>query len=393
MELFSEHFLDSRRHQLFEYFTDDWQRAKGDPGQILEPGHHLEWIWLIDQYERGAGRSGISLEAIYRAVASHGLEAGTGFAFDEIAPDGTVRRATKRLWPQTEALKAMVTLYRRGSQAVTRDQIEAFVEHLFEHYLDEERGTWRDQLDTDQNNIAPNAPASSLYHVFVALVTYLEFAGMQMSRERVAFYIDGFNMYHAIHDLNAPHLKWVNLRKLSELLIHRKSQQIVRVAYFSAIAHYFQNTEHEGRIRRHEAYIHALKAKGVECILGNFAKRDHYYRGAGFLARWRRREEKQTDVAIGVEIMRDAFRDIFDRALIVSLDTDMLPVFRVVKSEFPNKKLISVAPPSRAHHRTLLNASDDHLTIRRSQIEKALFGKRVAHHGRVVAYRPKEYNP
>ncbi len=177
MELFSEHFLDSRRHQLFEYFTDDWQRAKGDPGQILEPGHHLEWIWLIDQYERGAGRSGISLEAIYRAVASHGLEAGTGFAFDEIAPDGTVRRATKRLWPQTEALKAMVTLYRRGSQAVTRDQIEAFVEHLFEHYLDEERGTWRDQLDTDQNNIAPNAPASSLYHVFVALVTYLEFAG------------------------------------------------------------------------------------------------------------------------------------------------------------------------------------------------------------------------
>ncbi|WP_420335561.1 NYN domain-containing protein [Roseibium sp.] len=214
-----------------------------------------------------------------------------------------------------------------------------------------------------------------------------------MPKERVAVYFDGFNMYHALHDLNEPFLKWLNLQDLSKLLIQRRSQVLAKVAYFSAVAHYFQNTENEGRIRRHESYIRALEAKGVECHLGNFAKRDHYYRGKGYRAKWLRREEKQTDVAIAVHVTSDAFNDLFDKALIVSLDTDMLPVFRVLKPQFPNKKFITVAPPARAHHRDLLTLADDHMVIKRSQLTKSLFGARVVKDGSVVAYRPKAYAP
>jgi uncharacterized LabA/DUF88 family protein len=214
-----------------------------------------------------------------------------------------------------------------------------------------------------------------------------------MPVERVAVYFDGFNMYHAIDDLNEPFLKWVNLQRLSQLLIQRRTQRIVKVAYFSAVATYFQNTEHEGRIRRHEAYIRALESKGVQCQLGNFAKRDHYYRGKGYKAKWQRREEKQTDVAIGVHVTADAFEDVFDRALIVSLDTDMLPVFRMLKPKFPDKTFITVAPPSRAHHRDLLLLADGHLVIKRSQIVKSLFGARVVKNGVAVAYRPSSYRP
>ena len=214
-----------------------------------------------------------------------------------------------------------------------------------------------------------------------------------MPQERVAVYFDGFNMYHAIDDLKEPFLKWVNLKRLSQLLIQQRSQVLVKVTYFSAIATYFQNTEHEGRIRRHEAYIRALESKGVECHMGNFAKRDHHYRGKGYRATWKRREEKQTDVAIAVHVTKDAYENTFDRALIVSLDTDMLPVFRVVKSAFPEKVLVTVAPPNRAHHRELLLLADEKMVIKRSQIVKSLFGPRVTKNGKVVANRPFSYKP
>ncbi|MDP8996532.1 MAG: NYN domain-containing protein [Pseudomonadota bacterium] len=214
-----------------------------------------------------------------------------------------------------------------------------------------------------------------------------------MIKERVAVYFDGFNLYHAISDLKAPYLKWVNLQRLSQLLIMKNSQELVKVAYFSAKATFFQNTPHESKIRRHEAYIRALEAKGVECHLGNFAKRDLFYNGKGYKAKWQRREEKQTDVAIAVHVTRDACFDVYDRALIVSCDTDMLPLFRVIKKDFAQKILITVAPPNRTHHRDLLNLADDHLVIKRSQVERALFGAKIVSNGKTVSYRPNSYKP
>ena len=214
-----------------------------------------------------------------------------------------------------------------------------------------------------------------------------------MPIERVAVYIDGFNLYHALDALNAPPLKWLNLRRLSTLLIRRKTQRIVKVAYFSAHAHHFQNTPHEGHLRRHRAYVAALEAKGVQVRLGNFAKRNLDYKAKGFKATWVRREEKQTDVAIGVHVMRDAYRDEFDTAFIVSCDTDLVPVFEMGAAEFPQKRFVSVAPPGRAHHQKLLDIASDHLVIKRSQVEKALFGARIISGGQVVAVRPPSYRP
>ena len=58
-----------------------------------------------------------------------------------------------------------------------------------------------------------------------------------MSTKRVFVYVDGFNLYHAIDDLNQDHLKWVNLWALSEKLIAQDGrEQLVVVKYFSAFA-------------------------------------------------------------------------------------------------------------------------------------------------------------
>lgn len=215
-----------------------------------------------------------------------------------------------------------------------------------------------------------------------------------MARQRVALYVDGFNLYHALCDLRSDHLKWLNLWRLGQLLIRPKTQRLMQVCYFSAIADQLKGTEKEGSIHRHRAYIAALEAKGVEFIEGNFARRKWDYRGGPrYRATWKRHEEKQTDVAIGVRVMRDAFRDAFDIALIVSSDTDMLPVFRMMAAEFPNKLAITVASPERAHHQALIDQAAGHQRIKRSQIEKSLFGSRIVMGGETVVRRPREYAP
>ncbi|MBM0169660.1 NYN domain-containing protein [Altererythrobacter sp. C41] len=215
-----------------------------------------------------------------------------------------------------------------------------------------------------------------------------------MGRERVAVYIDGFNLYHAIDELDKPHLKWVNVRKLAALLLKPKTQQLVAVRYFSALGNHFSGTPKVHRLIRHREYIRALEAKGVDVRLGNFAKRDLMYAGGPrYRAKWRRYEEKQTDVGIAVHLVHDAHCGLFDRALVVSLDTDMVPAFRIMKEAFPEKPVVCVAPPRRSHHRDIQILGVELENIKVSQLEKALFGARVISKGNCVARRPSAYCP
>jgi uncharacterized LabA/DUF88 family protein len=212
-------------------------------------------------------------------------------------------------------------------------------------------------------------------------------------QERVAVYIDGFNLYHAIKAIDKPHLKWLDVYKLSQLLIKRRSQRLISVKYFSAYANHYSGTEKVHRLVRHRSYVKALEAKGVEAYLGNFAKRDAHFIAPRYRSRWTRYEEKQTDVGIAVHLINDAHLNAFDRALVISLDTDMLPVFRLMRHHFPEKATVCVAPPRRAHHREIQNCGVELDKIRESQLEKALLGGVVTKAGIVVARRPLAYKP
>lgn len=215
-----------------------------------------------------------------------------------------------------------------------------------------------------------------------------------MTVQRVAIYVDGFNLYHALCELKADHLKWLNLWKLGLLLIRPRTQRLVKVCYFSAYADFLKGTEKEASISRHRAYIAALQAKGVEFIPGNFARRKWDYNGGRrYKARWHRHEEKQTDVAIAVGALRDAYKDEYDVALIITNDSDMVPMFKALRAEFPEKQIVTVSPPLRNHNPALIAEATGHQRINRSQIEKALFGRKVVYNHKVIAYRPRQYAP
>jgi NYN domain len=159
---------------------------------------------------------------------------------------------------------------------------------------------------------------------------------------KVIAYIDGFNLYHAIDDLEKPHLKWLDLKALAATICGEK-ETLVATKYFSAHATWL-----EAPFKRHLAYVAALKHVGVDCYIGHFKEKHRHCAKCG--ATWIGHEEKETDVAIAVELVADAFLNRFDRALIISADSDLGPAIKSVKANFPKKAVNVIAPPGRKSH-------------------------------------------
>lgn len=54
-----------------------------------------------------------------------------------------------------------------------------------------------------------------------------------------------------------------------------------------------------------------------------------------------------TDVNIAIQLLGDAFEDVFDVALVISGDSDLTTPVRRVRQRFPGKRVIVAVPPRR----------------------------------------------
>ena len=207
-----------------------------------------------------------------------------------------------------------------------------------------------------------------------------------MPKKRAAFYLDGFNLYHALDALRQRDLKWLSLHDLGNLLIPSRDEELRSVVYFSAYL-----THKPEKLVRHRAYVAALEATGVECILGRFKYSDVRCRNCG--SQWRSYEEKETDVNIGIRIVRDAFCDVFDVYYLVSADTDLAPAIRLLKKEFPQKEFVSVATPRRPHSSEFLRLADRTLKITENALAKCRLPAELASKEGKVIVRPPQYDP
>ena len=51
-----DRFIDRDTAALREFFASDWTPIRGTPGEVLEPGHHYEWAFLLDRWAKLTGR-------------------------------------------------------------------------------------------------------------------------------------------------------------------------------------------------------------------------------------------------------------------------------------------------------------------------------------------------
>ena len=176
--LFRERLFDAATGTLGEYFTADWQPVPGVDGTIVEPGHHFEWLWLLDRYGGATGDDTTAeQDALYAFAEAHGIDPADGLAWDAVRRDGTVHDTNKRLWVQTEAIKAQLVRLERGDDERAAARLATLLERMFERYLGGTAncaaGAWQDHLRADGTGFAVAAPASSLYHLFVAFTEVL----------------------------------------------------------------------------------------------------------------------------------------------------------------------------------------------------------------------------
>jgi len=162
VKLFERHFL--RDGLLLEYFTSDWQVAAH---AAWEPGHHFEWVWLLDQYAQLTGsHTDEAMEQLFASAAAHGVTA-EGLILDELSPAFAILKHSRRLWPHTEAIKAAATRHMRGD-AGARNWADLIAGALTHHFLDTPfPGGWIDHRAPDGTALVDYVPASSLYHLLL----------------------------------------------------------------------------------------------------------------------------------------------------------------------------------------------------------------------------------
>lgn len=176
--LFQNRFFDSDLQVLFEFFNDDWSRLEGARGEVVEPGHMMEWVWLLDWYGRRSGRPVKHYtDALYSKALAIGVDK-SGLLFDSVTADGKVLEHTKRCWGLTEFIKASLVQIRAGDTAATARAVKG-VDDLFTYYLCASTpGAYVDQRGADNEVVVDVAPASTLYHLIVAAVELIDHCEM-----------------------------------------------------------------------------------------------------------------------------------------------------------------------------------------------------------------------
>ena len=177
VELFHRQLYDAVSGVLGEFF-DAAGRPEAARGHLVEPGHHFEWCWLLQE---GAtlwreAASAEAARALFEWAERYGVDRERGGVYDALDRAGAVVRDSKRLWPQTERIKAHAMRLRREPRAGGAAALAAQVEFLFEHYLAADGG-WHERLDRTLAPIAAVLPATSCYHIFIGLTEALKALG------------------------------------------------------------------------------------------------------------------------------------------------------------------------------------------------------------------------
>ena len=155
--------------------------------------------------------------------------------------------------------------------------------------------------------------------------------------QRAIVYVDGLNLHNGLLESGLP--RWVDLVALGRNVL-RPGQELTGVRYFtSRLVNNAKDRKEQG------IYMEAVGAQGVEIELGRFEVHQVRCHQCGLVRP--KSEEKQTDVNIATRLLADAHWDLYDRAVLLSADSDLLRPVLEVPRLFPGKRVVVGFPPGR----------------------------------------------
>lgn len=164
-------FIDPRQGFIREFFREDWSDAPRADGHAVEPGHQFEWAWLLlrwgarvhDERVVAAGLRLIELGE------RDGVDRKRGAAVNSLLANGVVLDGRARLWPQTERIKAACIAAETTRQPHYWDMASQAARSLLKYLDTPLSGLWRDSMNVDGSFVEQLVPASSFYHITVAI--------------------------------------------------------------------------------------------------------------------------------------------------------------------------------------------------------------------------------
>lgn len=141
-----------------------------------------------------------------------------------------------------------------------------------------------------------------------------------IKKERVAVYIDGSNFYHYLKDKKISFPKGVkfNFKAFAEYLVGKRI--CISKRYYTGI---FRNIDGSKKS--------AELVKGQQKFLDNLYKDGFDIKRGRILYDRDRPREKGTDVKIAVDLIIGAADDLYDAAILISSDTDLIPALQYVR--------------------------------------------------------------
>lgn len=134
--------------------------------------------------------------------------------------------------------------------------------------------------------------------------------------ERVAVYIDGGNTYRKFKDLGLPE----DGKRLdySAFVAHLVGERklVSKRYYVGKVRNHDNSAKSQQLVSKQQQFLETLRNTGFEVKMGNIM----YDRG--------RIREKGVDVKLAIDLVVGASDDLYDTAIVVSSDTDLIPAVK-----------------------------------------------------------------
>lgn len=197
---------------------------------------------------------------------------------------------------------------------------------------------------------------------------------------RVIAYIDGFNLYFGLREKGWRRFYWLNVQLLVQNLL-KFNQELVITKYFTS--RIIGSTDKE---KRQSTFIEALETlPNLEIFYGKYQLNPRECLHCGFKNQVP--NEKMTDVNIAVEMLSDAVKGKFDTALLLSADSDLVPLIRAINNTFTQKRIVVAFPPARWSVE-LQSVAHAFFTIGRVNLTRSLFPDKVKKADGFILQRP-----
>ncbi len=167
--------------------------------------------------------------------------------------------------------------------------------------------------------------------------------------DRIAVYVDGSNLYHKLKSLDIKNITYFQYGNFAKWLAG-ENRIITAKRYYIGVVRAKENDKKAVEMQKNQVRLfnHLQSAQEKYSLQrGYLMKNDGTF------------HEKGVDVKIAVDMLVGAYEDLYDTAILVSSDTDLIPVIKKIRQL--NKKVEYIGFSHQPSYGLIKNANETRL--------------------------------